>query len=177
MVPAPAPNGILDEEGRLFPDVAAARRRGVIFDLGNGVNGHFSWDVLERATKQGFWPDTLFVRYRSRTGANTMSASIRIAAAAVLIVPALGSAEPLLSVGPRAESQKQWTANAMSYAAANKSRRATRSAPRGRVSQATDSSVHIIAPDGRDLGTDPDAAIRFQLRRDPGASGGSGGGM
>jgi dihydroorotase len=56
---APPPNGILDEEGRLFPDVAAARRRGVIFDLGNGANGHFSWDVLERATKQGFWPDTL----------------------------------------------------------------------------------------------------------------------
>ena len=56
---APAPNGILDEEGRLFPDVAAARRRGVIFDLGNGANGHFSWEVLERATKQGCWPDTL----------------------------------------------------------------------------------------------------------------------
>src|SRR5215468_10189934 len=30
---APAPNAILDEEGRLFPEVAAARRRGVIFDL------------------------------------------------------------------------------------------------------------------------------------------------
>ncbi len=56
---APAPNGILDEEGRLFPDVAAARRRGVIFDLGNGGNGHLKWDVVERATKQGFWPDTL----------------------------------------------------------------------------------------------------------------------
>jgi dihydroorotase len=34
---APAPNGILDDDGRLFPDVAAARRRGVIFDLGNGA--------------------------------------------------------------------------------------------------------------------------------------------
>ena len=56
---APAPNGILDDDGRLFPDVAAARRRGVIFDLGNGANGHFSWEVLERATKQGCWPDTL----------------------------------------------------------------------------------------------------------------------
>src|SRR6516225_94929 len=33
---APAPNGILDDKGRLFPDVAAARRRGVIFDFGNG---------------------------------------------------------------------------------------------------------------------------------------------
>jgi dihydroorotase len=56
---APAPNGILDDAGRLFPDVEAARRRGVIFDLGNGGNGHLSWDVVERATKQGFWPDTL----------------------------------------------------------------------------------------------------------------------
>jgi hypothetical protein len=93
---------------------------------------------------------------------------IAVAAVTVLIAPALGSAEPLLSGGPRAESQRQWTGNAKSdaYAAANKSRRATRSAPRGRVSQATDSSVHIIAPDGRDLGTDPDAAIRFQLKRD-----------
>jgi dihydroorotase len=56
---APAPNGILDDDGRLFPEVAAARRRGVSFDLGNGGNGHLSWDVVERATKQGFWPDTL----------------------------------------------------------------------------------------------------------------------
>ena len=110
-----------------------------------------------------------------------MSARTRIAVAAVtvLIAPALGSAEPLLRAGPRAESQQHWTGKAMSgaYAAANKSRRSKRPVPRGRVSQATDPSVHIIAPDGRDLGTDPDAAIRFQLRRDPGASGGSGGGM
>ena len=56
---APPPNGILDEQGRLFPDVAAARRRGVNFDFGNGVNGHFTWDMVERATRQGFWPDTL----------------------------------------------------------------------------------------------------------------------
>src|SRR6516225_9525809 len=56
---APAPNGILDEKGRLFPDVAAARRRGVIFDFGNGVLDHFDWATVERATKQGFWPDTI----------------------------------------------------------------------------------------------------------------------
>ncbi len=56
---APPPNGILDEQGRLFPDVATARRRGVNFDFGNGVNGHFTWDMVERATRQGFWPDTL----------------------------------------------------------------------------------------------------------------------
>src|SRR6516162_7252269 len=56
---APAPNGILDEKGRLFPDVAAARQRGVIFDFGNGVLDHFDWATVERATKQGFWPDTI----------------------------------------------------------------------------------------------------------------------
>jgi dihydroorotase len=55
---APAPNGILDDQGRLFPDVEAARRRGVVFDFGNGTAGHFDWASIERATKQGFWPDT-----------------------------------------------------------------------------------------------------------------------
>ena len=67
---APAPNGILDEEGRLFPDVAAARRRGVIFDLGNGSNGHLKWDVVERATKQGFWPDTLSTDWTANSREN-----------------------------------------------------------------------------------------------------------
>jgi dihydroorotase len=56
---APPPNSILDDEGRLLADATAARRRGVIFDLGNGGNGHLRWDVVERATEQGFWPDTL----------------------------------------------------------------------------------------------------------------------
>ena len=55
---APPPNSILDDQGRLFPDVTAARRRGVVFDFGNGINGHFNWDMVERATRQGFWPDT-----------------------------------------------------------------------------------------------------------------------
>src|SRR5205807_3171243 len=56
---APAPNGILDGEGRLHPDVTAARRHGILFDFGNGVNNHFDWATAERATKQGFWPDTI----------------------------------------------------------------------------------------------------------------------
>jgi dihydroorotase len=56
---APPPNSILDEQGRLLPDVTAARRRGILFDFGNGSNDHFSWDMVERATKQGFWPDTI----------------------------------------------------------------------------------------------------------------------
>jgi dihydroorotase len=56
---APAPNGILDDNGRLLAEVGVARRRGVWFDFGNGRNGHVSWDVAERAVKQGFLPDTL----------------------------------------------------------------------------------------------------------------------
>ena len=56
---APGAHSILDDKGSLFPDVAAARRRGIIFDFGNGVADHFDWATVERATKQGFWPDTL----------------------------------------------------------------------------------------------------------------------
>jgi dihydroorotase len=55
---APGKNGILDDKGMLFPDVMAARRRGVIFDFGNGVSDHFDWDTVEKATRQGLWPDT-----------------------------------------------------------------------------------------------------------------------
>jgi dihydroorotase len=55
---APGMNGILDDKGVLSPDVMAARRRGVIFDFGNGVADHFDWDTVEKATKQGLWPDT-----------------------------------------------------------------------------------------------------------------------
>src|SRR5215471_10080581 len=56
---APGKNGILDDKGNLFADVTSARRRGVLFDFGNGVADHFDWDTVEKATKQGFWPDTL----------------------------------------------------------------------------------------------------------------------
>ena len=64
---APAPNGILDDQGRLFPDVTAARRRGVLFDFGNGVVDHFDWATVERATKQGFWPDTFSTDWNVRS--------------------------------------------------------------------------------------------------------------
>jgi dihydroorotase len=55
---SPGKNGILDDKGVLLPEVTAAHRRGVIFDFGNGVSDHFDWDTVERATKQGLWPDT-----------------------------------------------------------------------------------------------------------------------
>jgi dihydroorotase len=55
---APGMNGILDDKGILLPDVMAARRRGVIFDFGNGVADHFDRNSVEKATRQGLWPDT-----------------------------------------------------------------------------------------------------------------------
>ena len=56
---APPPNGILDDAGRILPEVLAARRRGVWFDVGNGVTGHLRWDVVEQVMRAGFWPDTI----------------------------------------------------------------------------------------------------------------------
>ena len=55
---APPPNSIIDDNGRILPEVLAARRRGVWFDVGNGQTGHMRWDVIERIMKTGFWPDT-----------------------------------------------------------------------------------------------------------------------
>jgi dihydroorotase len=56
---APPPNAIVDDAGRVFPEVLAARRRGIVFDLGNGVRDHIRWDIVEQVMRQGFWPDTL----------------------------------------------------------------------------------------------------------------------
>ncbi|MDA1183221.1 MAG: amidohydrolase family protein [Acidobacteria bacterium] len=55
---APPPNSIIDDNGRILPEVLAARRRGVWFDVGNGRNGHMRWDIVERVMQAGFWPDT-----------------------------------------------------------------------------------------------------------------------
>jgi len=52
-------NGILDAGGRVLPQVRAARQRGVLFDFGNGLNEHWSWDVAQRGLDQGFAPDTI----------------------------------------------------------------------------------------------------------------------
>lgn len=55
---APPPNSIVDDNGRILPEVLAARRRGVWFDVGNGRTGHLRWDIVERVMQAGFWPDT-----------------------------------------------------------------------------------------------------------------------
>jgi len=56
---APPPHGILDDNGRVLPQVRDARRRGVLFDIGNGRNGHITWEVADRALQQDFLPDTI----------------------------------------------------------------------------------------------------------------------
>ena len=56
---APPPNSIVDDAGHLLPEVLAARRRGVRFDLGNGRVGHLRWDIAERVLQASFLPDTL----------------------------------------------------------------------------------------------------------------------
>lgn len=55
---APPPNSIIDDAGHMLPEVLAARRRGVRFDLGNGRTGHLRWDIAEGVLKAGFLPDT-----------------------------------------------------------------------------------------------------------------------
>jgi dihydroorotase len=55
---APPPNAIVDDTGHIFPEVLAARRRGVWFDIGNGQTGHMRWDTIDAIMKAGFWPDT-----------------------------------------------------------------------------------------------------------------------
>jgi dihydroorotase len=55
---APPPNAIVDDNGHILPEVLAARRRGVWFDVGNGQTGHMRWDTIGAIMKAGFWPDS-----------------------------------------------------------------------------------------------------------------------
>lgn len=55
---APPPNSIIDDSGHILPAVLAARRRGVWFDVGNGMSGHMRWDTVAAIMRTGFWPDT-----------------------------------------------------------------------------------------------------------------------
>jgi dihydroorotase len=64
---APGMNGILDGRGVLLPEVTAARRRGILFDFGNGVSDHFDWDTVEKATRQGLWPDTFSTDWNTKS--------------------------------------------------------------------------------------------------------------
>jgi dihydroorotase len=56
---APTPHGIMDEGGRVLPEVREARLRGIRFDFGNGRTEHWSWNVAQSALGQDFPPDTI----------------------------------------------------------------------------------------------------------------------
>ncbi len=49
---------VLDETGRLFDDIRAAKERGVNFDVGHGFSS-FQWNVVDAALEQGFEPTTI----------------------------------------------------------------------------------------------------------------------
>jgi dihydroorotase len=67
---APPPNSIVDENGHILPEVLAARRRGVWFDVGNGQTGHMRWDTIESIMKTGFWPDTFSTDWTANSRTN-----------------------------------------------------------------------------------------------------------
>ena len=52
------PNSIFDAKGGVLPEVLAARKRGIRFDIGNGRAGHFTWETMAEGIKAGFLPDT-----------------------------------------------------------------------------------------------------------------------
>jgi dihydroorotase len=56
---APPPNAIFDASGRILPEVLAARRRGIFFDVANGRIDHLRWDSFDTIMARGFWPDTI----------------------------------------------------------------------------------------------------------------------
>jgi dihydroorotase len=60
---APPPHGIFgdknDDKNKVLPQVLEARRRGILFDFGNGRTAHWTWEVADRAMQQGFPPDTI----------------------------------------------------------------------------------------------------------------------
>jgi dihydroorotase len=51
------PHGIV-ENGRVLPEVLAARERGILFDVGHGTF-HFGFDLTEKCLQQGFLPDSI----------------------------------------------------------------------------------------------------------------------
>jgi dihydroorotase len=54
----PQKPSILDEKGKLLPEVRKAKERGVIFDVGH-ASGHFDFDLVRRAMDDGLIPDII----------------------------------------------------------------------------------------------------------------------
>jgi dihydroorotase len=49
---------LVDQRGKVKPQVLEARERGIKFDIGHG-SGSFAWPVAHALAEQGFWPDTI----------------------------------------------------------------------------------------------------------------------
>jgi dihydroorotase len=54
----PFPNSPVTHQGKLRPEVIAARERGVIFDIGHGM-GSFAFKTARAMLANGFYPDTI----------------------------------------------------------------------------------------------------------------------
>lgn len=54
----PEPNSALDANGRILPEIRAARERGVLFDVAHGM-GAFGYQSVEGALADGFLPDLI----------------------------------------------------------------------------------------------------------------------
>jgi len=54
----PQKPSIIDEQGKLLPEVRAAKERGVIFDVGH-AGGHFDFNLVQRAMGEGIIPDVI----------------------------------------------------------------------------------------------------------------------
>jgi dihydroorotase len=55
--PQPGVGGMLDENGKVLPQILALRHRGILTDFGHG--NHLQWEVAEKAASQGWFPDTI----------------------------------------------------------------------------------------------------------------------
>jgi dihydroorotase len=54
----PQKPSILDEAGKLLPEVRSAKERGVVFDVGH-AGGHFDFNLVRRAMGEGIVPDVI----------------------------------------------------------------------------------------------------------------------
>jgi len=56
---APPPSSIIDSDGKIFPEILEARRRGIWFDVANGRVDHLRWNTFDAIMETGFWPDSI----------------------------------------------------------------------------------------------------------------------
>ena len=49
---------VLNEDNQVYPELIAAKKKGIIFDIGHGF-GSFNWDIAATAIAQGFIPNCI----------------------------------------------------------------------------------------------------------------------